>query len=63
MSAAKTAVKRSGPALQGDTNVKQTTMGMWTPRSERYKRSAGGKPKGRATRRLLIPPPGGWKGA
>ena len=59
---AKVANRNKGQdSRQNDLNVGQLTMGSWTPRNERKPKASTGS-KGRATRKELKPPEGGWKG-
>ena len=46
---------------QNDLNVGQLTMGHWTTAAMRKPKASTGS-KGRASRKFLKPPEGGWKG-
>lgn len=61
--AAKGSVKKNAVAVQGDTNLSRTWMGNgWRTRAMRKTAEGRGASGGKATRKAMKPPPGGWTG-
>lgn len=63
MSETKTARKKKDRTTnQTDVNVKHLSMGTWSPKHMRASQNSVSRKKGRGSRKLLKPPPGGWTG-